>query len=221
MTAHTTTTTRILAASALAAVLVLAPAAAQAHVGITDDGAEPGAQTELTFGFGHGCDGSPTTALEISVPDGLTGVHPVADPGWTIDIARDGEAGRVSTVTYTAVEAIPDALRGEARMQVGIADDAEGPLAFPVDQICETGSTSWSEIAAEGEDPHDLAAPAPLLALDGEEAHAHDDATAEADADAETEAASPLGAVGTWLGGAALAVSLAALGVAISSRRTR
>ena len=47
------------------------------------------------------------------------------------------------------------------------ADDASGPLAFPVEQTCEDGSTSWSEIAQAGEDPHDLDEPAPVLEFVG------------------------------------------------------
>lgn len=166
----TTTTTKKLslavAGTALAAGLVLAPAAAFAHVGV-DAADEPvaGQSTTLSFGFSHGCDGSPTTQIAVSMPEGLSGVHPIADAGWSIDVERGGDAGRVSTVTYTAIEPIPDELRGEVAMQVGFADDASGELVFPVEQSCESGSTSWSEVAEPGQDPHDLDAPAPTLEM--------------------------------------------------------
>ncbi|WP_221585762.1 YcnI family protein [Microbacterium sp. G2-8] len=206
MTTRTKKGALALTGTAIAAGLILAPTAAQAHVGIEADEAVPGAETTLTFGFNHGCDDSPTTALEVTMPDGLTGVHPVATSGWTIDLARDDESGRVSTVTFTADEAIPADLRGEAEMLVGIADDAEQTLAFPVEQVCAEGSVSWSEIAEDGQDPHELDSPAPVLTLT-------DPAPAQAD-----EGADPL-AIAVGAGAATLA--LAALGVAVAAFRRR
>lgn len=206
---------------ALAAGLVLVPVAASAHVGVEADGsAAPGGETTLTFGFSHGCDGSPTTQLVVEMPDGLSGVHPVADPAWDIEIERGGDAGRVSTVTYTATEAIPDELRGEAEMVVGFADDAADALAFPVEQICEDGSTSWSEIAEDGQDPHELESPAPVLSLAGDDAAGHDHGgAASASGSPEDAAASEqpsqtlpitLGVVGVVLGAAGLVAGIAA-----------
>ena len=201
---------------ALAAGLVLAPAAAFAHVSVDpSDDARPGAETTLTFGINHGCDGSSTTSVEVSMPDGLSGVHPIADAGWTIETERGGDAGRVSTVTYTATTPVPSDVRGEVKMLVGFADDASGPLAFPVEQTCEDGSTSWSEIAQAGEDPHDLDEPAPVLEFVGAP-----EAEAEADAAAD-DGASGAEIAGYVAAGAAVVISLAALGVAVSASRQK
>jgi len=210
----------LLGASGLALVagLVLVPAAALAHVSVDPTGdAEPGGETTLTFGINHGCEGSPTTSVEVSMPEGLSGVHPIADAGWTIETERGGDAGRVSTVTYTATTPLPSDVRGEVEMLVGFADDASGPLAFPVEQTCEDGSTSWSEIAQAGEDPHDLEAPAPVLEFADASG---DDADAEA---AAPEEPGPSGfeVAGYVAAGAAVVISLAALGVAVSTSRRK
>jgi uncharacterized protein YcnI len=200
-----------LAGAALAAGLVLAPVAAFAHVSV-DPSTEPlaGESTTLTFGINHGCDASPTTTVVVSMPDGLSGVHPIADAGWEIDIERDGDAGRVSAVTYTAVDPLPADIRGEVKMQVGFADDAAGELVFPVEQTCETGSTSWSEVAEAGQDAHDLEAPAPTLVM----------ATPSAEAvESDDDGPGALEIAGYAASGAALAIALVSLGIAISSRR--
>ncbi|MGO1236531.1 YcnI family protein [Microbacterium gubbeenense] len=200
---------------ALAAGLVLAPAAAFAHVSVDPSGeASPGSETTLTFGINHGCDGSPTTSVAVSMPEGLSGVHPIADANWTIETERDGDAGRVSTVIYTATTPLPNDIRGEVKMLVGFADDAADPLAFPVEQTCEDGSTSWSEVASPGEDPHDLEAPAPVLEFV--------DAAPAVDADSPAESGpSGLEVAGYVATGAAVVISLAALGIAVSASRRK
>lgn len=33
---------------------------------------------------GHGCDSSPTTAMQVSIPDGFTGAQPMPKAGWTL-----------------------------------------------------------------------------------------------------------------------------------------
>ena len=47
-----------------------APLAASAHVHVNPGTASAGGTETLTFSFSHGCDGSPTTALAIDIPDG-------------------------------------------------------------------------------------------------------------------------------------------------------
>ncbi|MBF0815884.1 DUF1775 domain-containing protein [Microbacterium paludicola] len=214
----TTTRTRIAAGFTLAAGLVLAaPLAASAHVTVTPDAPVAGGYDVLTFAFGHGCDGSPTTALQIDMPDGLDSVTPTIEPGWSIDVQRDEQNGLVSQVTYTADEPVADDRRATIELSVKYAEDAADTLAFPVEQVCAEGSTSWSELVAEGEDPHSVDHPAPTVTL-GVAAAGHDaEAAAAPEASAETElAADPLPLA---LGGAGLAAGLAALVVAVLALR--
>ncbi|MDX2377378.1 YcnI family protein [Microbacterium sp. LRZ72] len=216
---------RLLAGSVLAAGLVLAaPLAAQAHVTVSpDQTATAGSYGVLTFAFSHGCDGSPTTALEIEIPDGLASVTPTIEPGWQLEIERDGEDGPVSRVVYTADEPVESGLRATVELGVQYAEDAAGQtLAFPVNQVCEVGNTSWSELAEEGEDAHELDAPAPLVTVSdaaaADDAHHDDSGTAADTADAASadDTAAPvagivLGAAGAVLGAVALVVAILAL----------
>lgn len=149
-----------------AALVVAAPLAAQAHVTATPDTAAAGGYGTLTFAFSHGCDGSPTKALEITIPEGLDSVTPTVAPGWDIAVERDGENGPVSRVTYTAQAPVADGLRATVVLGVKYAEDTAGEtLAFPVNQVCEVGNTDWAEIADAGVDPHSLDAPAPTVTV--------------------------------------------------------
>ncbi|WP_309101935.1 YcnI family protein [Microbacterium sp.] len=211
---RTTRRGSIAAATALTAGIVLAaPMAASAHVGVSPEELTAGDYGVLTFSFSHGCEGSPTTALRITMPEGLTSAAPTLDGDWVIDIER-GDDALVSAVTYTAVSPVPNDMRGAVSMSVGLDENAPEALAFPVEQHCIEGTTEWTEIAEKGEDPHDLEAPAPLVAVvAGSEEH---HASPEPIATEEEPVVLP-----TILSGAGLVAGVAALIVAALAYRRR
>lgn len=203
---------------ALAAALAVGtPLAASAHVTVSPEGAVAGSYDLLTFAFSHGCDGSPTTALEITIPEGVGAAHPTAQAGWDIEVVRDAADGLPSAVTFTADEPIDDALRAAVQVQVQFSADAEGEIAFPVEQRCADGSVSWSDVAEDGQDPHELASPAPVVTVAaaagdaGEGAHAGHETVPEPAVDASAPWALALGGAGLLLGAAALGTSIVAL----------
>ncbi|PCE14823.1 hypothetical protein AUC47_01350 [Microbacterium sp. SZ1] len=214
-------------AAGVAAGAVLAigvPAMASAHVTVSPDELAAGDHGVLTFAFSHGCEDSPTRSLRITMPDGLASVAPTVDSDWTIDVER-GDDGLVSAVTYTAVTPVPNGLRGAVSMGIGLDEDSPETLAFPVVQTCETGSTEWTQLAEDGEDPHSLDAPAPVVhvgAASGEHAE-HGTATDEEDAasDADNAAAAASDPTGIVLGSAGLVAGLAALVVSVLAYRRK
>ena len=68
-------------------------------------------------------------------------------------------------MTYTAVTPVPTDLRGAVSMGVGLDENTPDTLAFPVVQECVEGSTEWTQLAENGEDPHSLDAPAPVVSV--------------------------------------------------------
>lgn len=206
--------------AALAAGLVLAaPAAAQAHVGVSPDAITPEGSAVLAFSFTHGCENSPTTALRITMPDGLTSVSPTIDAAWDVAVER-ADNGLVSAVSYTATAPIPHDLRGEVTMAVRLGEDAPETLAFPVEQQCETGVNEWVEIAEEGEDPHDLDSPAPVVTVgDAADAASETHGTHASETEAAAPAADPAPAIGIALGSAGLLAGVVALVIAIRAAR--
>ena len=212
-----------------------APLAASAHVHVTPGTASAGGTETLAFSFSHGCDGSPTTALAIDIPDGVGNVTPAVQGGWSItrELGADGVPTRV---VYTAAAPVEDGLKATVSMDVLFTEDAAGTtLAFPVTQTCAEGETAWTQIAEDGEDPHDLDAPAPLVEVgavadDADAGHAtgaegadhatHESADAAADAE---EAASGTSAdpVARWLAAGGLVAGIAALAVVLVRGRRR
>lgn len=233
------TTRRLVLGGLLGAALVIAaPLAASAHVHVTPDESAAGTSTRLGFSFSHGCEDSPTTAVVLTIPEGVDGVTPVADGAWTI--SRElGDDGIPTQVTYTAVTPIESGISATVSLDVIFASSASGTsVAFPVLQKCVVGETDWSEVATEGQTEDDLASPAPVVAVgavatDAGHGHGSADASDEdasgdadhADADASGEAhadgAAQADPVARWLAGGALVAGLAALGVALTGRRKR
>ncbi|WP_226532757.1 YcnI family copper-binding membrane protein [Microbacterium paraoxydans] len=202
------------------ALLALAvPAMASAHVGVSPDELVAGDHGVLTFSFSHGCDNSPTTALRITMPEGLASVAPTMDGDWDIDVER-GDDGLVSAVTYTAIAPVPNDLRGAVSMSVGLDESTPDTLAFPVVQECVEGSTEWTQLAGNGEDPHSLDAPAPVVSVTEAAASGHDehDAAEAAEDNGPAVAGDP---VGIALGTGGLVAGVAALVVAVLAYRRK
>lgn len=147
---------------------VAAPLTANAHVSVTPDQAAAGSYSVLTFSLGHGCDGSPTTSVAFTIPEGIVSATPTVNPGWTI-------AKTDAQIVYTAIAPLPDGQRDTFALQVKLPDATAGDtLAFPVLQGCVEGQTEWTETATEGEAEPDHPAPTvTLTAATGDEHGAH------------------------------------------------
>lgn len=177
-----------------ALIALSASGSASAHVSIAEDEVEAGSSAVLTFSLGHGCEGSPTTAVRIQLPESIPTVTPTRNAFWDVekvmtalDTPIEGSHGeqiteRVSEVVYMATTPLPDGIRDVFELSVSIAEDAAGQtLYFPTIQTCETGETAWIEIPEDGQDPDELESPAPgvlvVEATDGGDGHDEPTAT--------------------------------------------
>jgi len=222
--------TRTVAGLVAGAALVLAaPLAASAHVHVTPDASAAGSTTRLAFSFSHGCEDSPTTSMTITIPQGIDGVQPVLDGAWKIsrELSTDGVP---TSVTFTAVTPVESGIAASVALDVIFASSAANTsVAFPVLQSCVTGSTDWSQVAAEGQTEDDLASPAPVVAVGAVSTGTGDDhGTSGSGEHADSESHGSAGAatsasesdpVARWLSGGALLAALAALAVAVVRRR--
>lgn len=166
---------------AIGGVAILALAAispASAHVTATPTNSAEGSHTLVTFGLSHGCDGSPTTRVEIQVPEELSGVAPGMNYGWTVEKVYEDLATpvmdshgnevteRVASVVYTTKEPLPDGFYDSFVWSMQLPEGTAGEtLYFPTVQTCEEGETAWIQIPEEGEPGDDLEHPAPSVTV--------------------------------------------------------
>ncbi|MDT0201636.1 YcnI family protein [Nocardioides sp. AE5] len=233
----TRTLVRLAVVPVLGASLLIGAGSAQAHVTVSASTTAAGSSSLLTFAYGHGCDGSPTTRVAIKIPEQVVSVTPTRSANYTVekvmatldepitDAHGNEITERVDQVVYTATTPLPDGQRDELVLSVSLPDAEGETLVFPTIQTCEVGETAWTEVAADGQDSHDLAAPAPTVTLTaaegdgyghgdqsadaGHEAAGNDAASEDADGGSNELAIAGLvaGVLGLLAGGAALARS--------------
>jgi uncharacterized protein YcnI len=159
-----------------------------AHVVLDEPAALAGRSYRATLRVGHGCDGSPTTAIKVLIPAGFQGAKPMPKPGWTLSttLARLDKPytshGKtftedVAEITWSASSKenwLPDAHYDEFVLRGGLPTTA-GPLWFKVLQTCDKGSNAWVEVPATGTSTKGLKAPAALLEIieSGPAGHQH------------------------------------------------
>ena len=176
----------------IAALAIITPASVVfAHVALEDQTALAGRSYKAILKVGHGCDGSPTTAMRVTIPAGFMGAKPMHKAGWKLDIKTAKLAvpydsyGKqitddVSEITWTATSKdsyLPEAYYDEFVLRGGLPSKvAEGAVMwFKVLQACEKGANDWSQIPAAGVDAHSLKFPAALLEIipSGTAGHQH------------------------------------------------
>jgi periplasmic copper chaperone A len=145
---------------ALAVAGALAPLAAAAHVTLEQPGATAGTTYKATFRVSHGCDGSPTRAITVRLPEGVQRAKPMPKPGWVVEVRPDA----VTWAAANAAAMLPDAHYDEFVLRAQLPERTEA-LWFKVLQQCERGQNDWAEIPVEGTSTKGLKSPAALLQL--------------------------------------------------------
>lgn len=149
---------------------------ALAHVVLQEPLAAAGSSYRASFQIGHGCAGSPTSAIRVRIPEGFQGAKPMPKAGWTLRTTSgrlaqpyDSHGKTVSEdvveVSWTANgpdNALPEAWYDEFVLR-GNTPALPGLLWFRVLQVCEKGQTDWSQVPASGSATGGLKSPAALL----------------------------------------------------------
>ena len=160
---------------------------ASAHSSLEQSEAKAGGFYKAVVRIPHGCEGKATTAVKIELSEGFVSAQPQPKAGWKVETAKGDYAqsykihgkdvtSGVKQVTWSEGE-LPSDFYDEFVVVGQIAKfDKDTTLSFPVTQFCGTDdSVAWTEIAAEGQNPHDLEHPAPQLrvtAASGADEHA-------------------------------------------------
>ena len=149
-----------------------------AHVVLGEPTAMASTSYRATLRVGHGCEGSPVTALQVTIPDGFSGAKPMPKAGWILITKRAKLAkpytshGKtisedVTEISWTAASKdnwLPDAWYDEFVLHGGLPGNA-GAMWFKVKQTCEKGSIDWAEIPAAGTSTKGMKYPAVLLEI--------------------------------------------------------
>ncbi len=156
------------------------------HVVLAEPAALANTSYSAAFRVSHGCDGSPTTAIKVSIPAGFQGAKPMPHAGWLLAVKEENldkpynSHGKqvtrdVTEITWTAVSRdswLPEAHFDEFVLRGGLPAEG-GAMWFKVLQTCEKGSNNWSEVPASGTSTRGLKSPAALLEIIPSDAVGH------------------------------------------------
>lgn len=159
-----------------AALVALLPALADAHATLETQEAAANSTYKAVVRIGHGCEGSPTTAIRVQVPEGVIAVKPMPKPGWELTTKKgDYEKAYdyfgtqmtkgVQEVVWSS-GSLPDEFYDEFVFSARLTDFEPGTVVyFPTVQECAEGVHRWIEIPKVGEDPDSYAEPAPSITI--------------------------------------------------------
>lgn len=160
------------------AALGMAGAPASAHVTLERNEAPVGSTYKAVLRVPHGCDGKPTNAVRVKLPQGYYAVKPMPKPGWKLEkvVGRyekpyDNHGTQmtegVTEVVWSGGNLLDDEY-DEFVMRGSLGPDLEvgSTLRFLVVQECPDGAAErWIEVPAAGQSGDDLEMPAPGLKL--------------------------------------------------------
>jgi uncharacterized protein YcnI len=162
---------------ALALVLTAGAATALAHATLETAEAPANSTYKAVIRIGHGCEGKPTTALRVRIPEGVIAVKPMPKAGWELTTATDKYQqtydyyGTPTTEGVTELAwsggSLPDAWYDEFVFRARLTDFAPGTVVyFPVVQECTDGAVHrWIEIPEAGRSADDYEEPAPGVTI--------------------------------------------------------
>ncbi|HZY21463.1 MAG TPA: DUF1775 domain-containing protein [Beijerinckiaceae bacterium] len=162
------------ACGALSAAIIAVATTALAHSTLETSQASPSSTYKGVLRVPHGCKGEATKTVRIQIPETIIDVRPMPKAGWTLTTLRGAYAksydlyGKpvaegVKEIVWSGGE-LPDAFYDEFVFQAQFTGELAGKsVPIPVVQECASGAERWIEIAAEGQNPHSLKAPAPIV----------------------------------------------------------
>jgi uncharacterized protein YcnI len=141
----------IIKVALLCGVVATVAAPASAHIVLERKTAALGAFYKAVLAVTHGCEGSPTVKLRVTLPEGFIAAKPMAKPGWSIQTVKGAYARSYTYLHGMAIKAGVREIVWTGKLPGGFYDEfvfvgfvadalaAGDTLYFPVTQECEAG----------------------------------------------------------------------------------
>lgn len=156
----------------LSGILLTSIHSAHAHVTAEPQDVLAESYQKLTFKVTHGCEGSATKTVIISIPEALHGAKPMPKPGWEISLEIEPldlpyeSHGRLIKQEVRKITWQGGLLANEHfdEFAIHVRTSAQtGQIAIPVTQICESGRLDWNEVVTPEKSRDMLETPAPVI----------------------------------------------------------
>lgn len=151
---------------------------ALSHALMIQKDVKAGAWHIIEIGLPHGCAGSPTKAVRVKIPDGITMVRPQVKAGWNMSMTMKKMDKPIEAEGITYTESVDEIIWADGNLGDLEFDRFAALIKFPNDpgktmyfktiQQCEKGEHRWVEIPAGGRKWGEYKEPAPFITLYGE-----------------------------------------------------
>ncbi|HWD14647.1 DUF1775 domain-containing protein [Pseudochrobactrum sp. sp1633] len=170
----------------ISALILGATGLAQAHVSLETAQAAAGSGYKAVLKIPHGCEGAATTQVSIKIPEGFIAAQPQVKAGWEIETVKSDYQHSYKVHGKDVKNGVTEIIWKGGKLPGDFYDefavvgklasfDKDTTLSFPTVQTCENDKTeNWTDIATEGQNPHDLKNPAPQLLVSASAAKAAD-----------------------------------------------
>ncbi|QSQ27149.1 DUF1775 domain-containing protein [Pyxidicoccus parkwayensis] len=126
---------------------LLAPALASAHIAVASGPGFANTTQVVSFGVGHGCEGSDTYKVRIEIPAGVTSVRPEWSEFGKVSVEKDA-AGTVTAVVWQkSDQALLDADISyyTLKVRLKVPNQPFSTLYFPTHQTCKASDGTLSQ----------------------------------------------------------------------------
>ncbi len=160
------------AATATSLLFLLLSFPALAHIVTSPDTASSGAWFRTNLRVTHGCEGSDTKKITVTVPKGILIIKPQVKDGWKIDVQKEtlskpvqGPHGPITQIVKSIswTGHLEDAYFDEFGLSMKLPE-TDKPIAFPVLQECIKGQMNWKDAPSGHSHSHD-SFPAPVIKI--------------------------------------------------------
>lgn len=160
----------------LACAAVLCAGPVLAHVTLETGTSPVGATYKAVLRVPHGCSGEATTALRVTIPEGMIAVKPMPKPGWTLTTSKGtskqtydyygtptSEGVREIVWTGKLLDENYDEFVFRSYIAAGLP--VGNMMYVPVVQVCGDRQDGWTMIPPPGKTADDVEMPAPGIKL--------------------------------------------------------
>ncbi len=158
-------------------VALTATGSALAHATLESTQAPANSSYKAVIRIGHGCEGKPTQAIRVRIPEGVIVAKPMPKAGWQLATTKAAYANSydyygtpvaegVSEIAWTGGD-LPDDWYDEFVFRARLTDFPAGTVVyFPIVQECADGAAHrWIEIPEAGRSADDYEEPAPGVTI--------------------------------------------------------
>lgn len=157
--------------------IAISTSVAFAHITLETGEAKVGTNYKAVLRVPHGCNGAPTTAIRVQIPEGVIAVKPMPKPGWRLETVSGAYARTYDYYGTPTAQGVKEVVWSGGRLldehydefafRAALTDSLQAgqTIHFPVIQECDGAASRWTDTTGGGHSHDHGAGAAPSIKL--------------------------------------------------------